>query len=432
MSGVSSLCFCVCLGVLASAFLRGADLLSPGRLFGFLWFLAIGLANLKLSAFQYEWSIQDWLLLSIGVGSFILGTYMVSVVWMGEPILSAADMRRRIASVTIDERVLFRLTMVVFLCYVVSYLASYLIKGFIPLLTPRPSEMRTKFTVFAFGLIVHAAPAIMFFVLQYFVLVKGRRMKKGILGMVFLITAGTYFFLLQRFDYAIWAVISFVFLYYGSGYLRLRTLLIPVLAFAGLFYWIQSLRLIGHIEHYIYYASRMKIDIGFAVITEPYMYVVMNLENFVHGSKLLDQFGFGYYTFNFLMSLTGLKHWLAEYFSMPENPYMTGGYNTYSFLWAYYRDFGVLGIGLLPLVLGAAISTVYHSMRTRPTILNISLYGLAVFVILISFFHNALAMLQFVFIVILIYLVNASVLRHSAMVNERTSEGGREGMLESR
>jgi hypothetical protein len=154
--------------------------------------------------------------------------------------------------------------------------------------------MRTQFSVFGFGLLVHAAPAVMLFVVQYLVLVRGKTLRKMVLTSVLLITGGSYFYLLQRFDYAIWAVTTAVFLYYASPYVNWKTILIPVVAFIALFYAVQSVRLVGHIENYIYYQARMRFGIQYAVLTEPYMYMVMNLENFVRSTQLLEQHTFGF------------------------------------------------------------------------------------------------------------------------------------------
>lgn len=409
MSILSILCFALCLLILATLLRKGSDVVSPARLFAILWILAIGLADLKLSAMQYRWTTEEWLRLAIAVGSFLAGCYIVFVANAHRRLLTVSEIRAVLSRAPLNERRFFAAIIIVFAAYAVSFAASYAIKGFVPLLTTQPSVMRTRFTVFGFGLVVHAAPAIMFFVTQYVVLVKGRGGRKLILTAVFLVTALSYFLLLQRFDYAIWAVASFVFLYYASRYVRLRTLSIPVAAFVALFLWIQSLRLVGHIENYIYYASRMRFDIAYAALTEPYMYVVANLENFARASTLLDRHTWGMSSFDFLFALSGLKHWAREYFAVADTPNIMGGYNTYSFFWTFFRDFGYPGIFLFPLALGAGLSALHVSLRTAPDLLRASMYALAVFVILISFFHNALAMLQFVFIALVVYAVHRKI-----------------------
>lgn len=424
MSVISIVCFLICFGVVITCFSKRADILSPSRIFVFLWSFAIGITDLKLSALQFEWNNTGWMLLLIGVAAFLVGTFVVFVLNFTVQLTPMREVRLRLSRRQFDESVFFKIILVVFAAYVVSYLASYLIKGFIPLLSKRPGQMRTQFGVFGFGLIVHAAPAVMFFVVQYFVSINKRGFHKFVLALVFLFTAGSYFLLLQRFDFAIWAIVSFVFFYYATRYVSLKTVLITILPFVGIFYWVSSLRLIGAIKYYMFLMSKMKISTDYAFVTEPYMYVATNLENFVRSSQKLDQFTFGYYSLNFISSLTGLRHWMGEYFNLDDTPYLTSGYNTYSFLWTYYRDFGVVGLALFPFLEGMIIAHLYYAMRKQPSILNVSLYALAVFVMLISFFHNAPSMLQFVFVAIMIYIVNRMVLQRQLRPNQFVASRG--------
>jgi oligosaccharide repeat unit polymerase len=392
---------------------RGADILSPARVFGFVWSVAIGLADLKLSRLQHEWSLEEWLLLFIGVVSFLLGISYASILSERERPLSMKERRVVLRAQPIGDRTLFRLILITFLLYAVAYSASVWITGFIPLFSRNPTIMRTKFTVFGIGLLNHAAPSILFFIVEYILLVKNRLPQKIALGIVFLTTMTSYFLLLQRFDFAIAAVLIFVFMYYSSEFLRLRNVILVGLGFVAVFYGISSIRLVGHIANYGYLVSRMRFPIQYAFVTEPYMYLVTNLENFVHAASRINQFTFGYYTFDFVTALTGLKHWIADYAQLAESPYMIAGYNTYTFLWPFYRDFGIPGLVVFPLAEGFIISWVYCAMKRDPSILRIAMYATAVFVMLISFFNHAPSLLHFVFNMTLIYVVNRSVIRHS-------------------
>jgi oligosaccharide repeat unit polymerase len=405
MSLVSIIAFLLVFGLGLTMLKHGADVFAPGRLFLIMWCAAIGLADLKLSAYQNEWSPQAWILLLLGLSSFVAGVFVVHVLQVHAPVCTIEEMRQLSSKTFPHERVLFRATLLVFVLYAVSYLGSYLVKGFVPIFTAEPSRMRTQFSVFGLGLLVHAAPAVMLLVVQYLALVRGKTLRKMLLTLVLLITGGSYFLLLQRFDYAIWAVTTAVFVYYSSPYLNWKTVLTPVVAFIGLFYAVQSVRLVGHIENYIYIQARMRFGVQYAILTEPYMYIVMNLENFVRSTQLLEQHTYGFYSLNFAVALSGLKHWIESYWNLNEAPYMIGGYNTYSFLWTYFRDFGVVGIAILPFVEGAVISYLYGAMRRQPSVCNISLYGFAVLAILLSFFFNVFAMLQFVVIVVIVYIV---------------------------
>ncbi len=154
---------------------------------------------------------------------------------------------------------------------------------------------------------------------------------------------------------------------------------------------------------YIYVFSEMKFSPKYAIYTEPYMYVVMNLENFTRAVSKVVHHTYGYYTFNFVMSLTGLKHWIEKYSNLNNTPFLNSGYNTYTMFWDFYRDFGLLGLSIISFGLGFLISTLYYNFRSKPNINTLSLYSISVFIILFSFFINPIGQLHFFFNTLLIF-----------------------------
>ena len=209
---------------------------------------------------------------------------------------------------------------------------------------------------------------------------------------------------MQRFDLIIFIVLSAIFLYYGTRKFKLKYVLVIVLVFLLILYGISTLRASNLFLAYIYVTGKMKISKSLAFLTEPYMYVVMNIENFVHAVRNLSNFSYGYYTFDFILALTGLKHWLADYTNFKNFPFLiSSDYNTYTMFFVYYRDFGLLGLFILPAIIGGMISSLYYNMRRKPNLNTISLYAIFVFVILFSFFNPMLTWLHFVFNIAAIY-----------------------------
>ena len=214
------------------------------------------------------------------------------------------------------------------------------------------------------------------------------------------------FFLLQRFQLVLTVVVCVVLAYYATRHFRPATLVPYTGVAVGLFYLVSSLR--SGIELYfiyLYKLSQMRFPRAYAVFTEPYMYFVMNVENLARAIARHEQFTMGYYTFDFMLALTGLKHWIASYFGLTEMPYLISDYNTYTGYWVYYRDFGPLGLVVFPLALGIAIGLIYYSLRTRPGLSILTVYGGCVFLILFSFFNNPLTFLWFVYNIIVAALV---------------------------
>ena len=102
--------------------------------------------------------------------------------------------------------------------------------------------------------------------------------------------------------------------------------------------------------------------------------------------------------------------WLAEYFAIERLPYLISGYNTFTFHWWYYYDFGVIGVALLPFLTGMVTAHVYARLRTRPTPLDMMMYAGCVLLMVISYFMNPLNRLDFVSNIVLIWFVHRFVI----------------------
>ncbi len=412
MSAISIACFLCAAGIVVSALPRSADPFSPGRVFALIWFTAIGLADLKLSFIQHTWSLYSWLVLIIGVSSLLLGIFASTALTAGSPRLSIAEVRARFRTLPLNEPLLFRIILALFAVYLFGYVAEVLLVGYIPIFSARPDRARVDFGIFGLHLLVTTLPAICFLVLQYVLLVKGKRPRKLILGLVFAVTFFTFFLLLQRFLYMTWALMAFVLVYYTGHRIKFRHVLLVGAVFIGFLFYIQSIRVAVYVEHYTYVVSRMKFPVAFAAFTEPYMYIVMNLENYTHAVDLLNTFTLGYFTADTFVALSGLKHALADYFGIIERPFVHG-YNTFPMFFTYYYDFGVLGVAVFPLILGFVFGRVYHALRSRPGFVSLAGYAVAFYTLMISFFTNPFSMLTTVSNVVLLLLVEAYLARAS-------------------
>ena len=280
-----------------------------------------------------------------------------------------------------------------------------MVKRFLPIFVVGTSISRVDFYIFGFGVLINSTTFIIFFTVLYYLMVQGKKGKKIFLTIMSLVALGSYFLLLQRFQIVMAALICFTLLYYATRHIRLRTILIISLCVVAVFFWISSLRWRHLLGMYIYSTAKMNVSIDYALLAEPYMYVVMNLENFARSVNRLDHFTYGYFTFDFITAITGLKYWINEYFSLDRTPFLNSGYNTYTAFWSFYRDFGVLGLALIPSILGFGSGTLYYQMRSKPTIKSVTAYGVMLFVIVISFFAFPIAFLWFEYNMLALYLI---------------------------
>jgi oligosaccharide repeat unit polymerase len=160
----------------------------------------------------------------------------------------------------------------------------------------------------------------------------------------------------------------------------------------------------------------MKFGVKYAFLTEPYMYIVMNLENFSNAVARTSNYSYGYFSFNFVLSLTGLKHISKEYFQLVDFPFLNSSYNTYTQFFDFYRDFGIVGLSILSFTLAFISSNLYYRMLKRPNFNSIAIYAIFVFVMMFSFFLNSLGLLHFVFNIVIIYLVTSQIDRNTLSI----------------
>lgn len=405
MSWVSVICFGICLGIILSMFRRGADPFSPARVFGFVWSLSIALADLKLSALQHIWNLDSWVLLLTGISAFLVGTFIAYVLYLRRELVPIPAMRELLKQEQMHETRLFWLVCLSIVVYSGSYLANFLAKGWLPIEAAEKHISRVDFNITGLSFLIYIVPSILFFIVLYFLKFPGKKSRKIFLTVMFLIVLGSFLLFVSRFQIIIVFVICVTFFYYATPYIRPRTGAILFLIATAFFYWISSLRSSHVVATLLYSMSKMRFSKDYAFITEPYMYFVMNLENFARAVNRLDHHTYGYYTFDFVTAIAGLKYWVYEYFSMDRLPYLVSGYNTYSAFWSFFYDFGVVGLGVIPWVLGFGTGLLYYRMRSRPSIKNVTAYGIMVFVVFFSFFVFPLSFVWFEFNLLVIYLV---------------------------
>src|ERR1041385_1468111 len=236
----------IVLSILLSCFRKGADPFSPARVYGFIWFFAIGLTDLKFSLFQHQWSLYAWTALLCGVVSFLLGTFINYLFNINKALLSIQEIRCRIqteANIAIDSKRFFRIFIILFIAYMLAYLAEVIIEGGVPIFSLRPDVARIRFGVFGIHLIVNTMPILLFLILEYFILIKKHLFQKMIVVILFSVVVVSFFFLLQRFNFVVNALISLAFLHYSSRYLRPKNIWIFSILFLAMLIGIQSIRL---------------------------------------------------------------------------------------------------------------------------------------------------------------------------------------------
>ncbi len=394
---ITFICLLIFLILLISGLRKNADFLSPGRVFGMLWAFVIGLVEFKFSRLQVQWSSLDWFIVLLGLLTFLIGVFISYIINLGQPFLPASEIRTRIREKGINEKFLYRFIIFYFFLYLICYIAEWQIEGFIPLFTSHPDKARKLFGVFGVHLIVVGVNIVLFLIIQYFIFIKTNIKKKVLLSLIFLISSGSFFLLMQRYNFMILILMAFCLFYYSGRKVKLRTLIIFGSIIFGIIMSVQTLRSTELITAYIILDSKIKLPQQYAGLAIPYMYVVMNLENFVKYFPQIDNHTFGFFTFDFLTAITGIKHWIAEVYNLDKFKDYIGGYNTYPFYWPYYYDFGITGLAIIPFSIGFFISEIYYFLHRNPNLVSLTLYTVAFAVIAISYVSDPLTRLDMMF-----------------------------------
>ncbi len=386
-------------------FVKNSDLFSPSKVFILLWSLILFLSQLKLSYYQFEWNSYSWFVIILSLISFLLGCFVVYTLnFLKKTYTINSGRIIQIENEVLRERRLRTSIVILFLAYIISYLVIWSIVGYIPAFTARPNITRVGWGMFGFGLFIHLTPLIIYLIVVYWLRFKNMMVKLRFL-LIALITFFSFFLLYQRFSLVIAIILSIVYIYYATTKFSFKNFLIFFIPLVLIIFGLSTIRESELFIYYLYYLSNMKISMKYAAITEPYMYLVMSVENFAYAVERLQYHTYGLYTFDFITALSGLKHTLKEYLFISDFPHLLSPfYNTYTTFFVFYRDFGLIGSFLFPFLIGFVTSILYYRMRFNPNLHTISTYGMLLIIIIFSFFIPLITWLYYIFDFSVIYI----------------------------
>ncbi len=349
----------------------------------------------------------------------LLGIYISFIINLDKPFLHVTKIRASIRNAGINEKNLFRFIIIYTFIYIICFIAEWQIEGYLPIFTTDPDRARILFGIFGLHLIVSSANVLLFLVIQYFIFVKAEYQKKSLLIIVFILALANYVLIVQRYGFFILLMMAFCLFYYSGKRVKPRTIIIFSATVIVMILGIQSIRTTELFTTYVFVNSEMKFSSRYAEFTIPYMYISMNIENFVKYYSHIENHSFGFFTFDFLTAMTGIKHWVAEYYNFEKYKMYIGGYNTYPFYWPYYLDFGITGLAIIPFIIGFMISEIYYYLHRKPSLVVLALTTVGFAVIMISFNSDPLTRLDMMFNFIVIVLAQFLFLNKSR--NERHS-----------
>lgn len=376
---------------------REEDIFSPVKVFSAIWFFALGVSNLRISIYESPWSPYMWFNILMSITAFYCGSFIVR--WMdGRRFIPLDEIKERIKYAWSDPRSKILLSIVfVISASAIGYEFSY--AGAIPLFAGTfglyVDSVRAAMAV---NSVVHriALSLVNVFILACFYIMLNR--KQRIIGGIFpfiLALASLCLIVLTASRLFLAEMIVPVMIGYNYLVRRISKRAFLMLAVAVFLLLVVSVTIIRNILPFDY-LQEIGFSPNYAWLAPGYLGISMNFwvfDKVIQGMGGSYPFGFGWYSLYPLRVLFGFKERGIEGLTagfVHGAEWVTGTY-----LNEFYMDFGLIGVFVLPFVIGLVASLIYQRLRTKPSIFNIFLYSYFAWNIIFSIYANGFILFDF-------------------------------------
>jgi len=446
-----------CAGFLFTGARDGADMLHPIRVFASLWCFCLALASMRLLSFISRWDLWMWATVLTGLFSFVGGFVLAGMTRRGEGALPSVGRRLPLKRTHLPTKRALGTAIVCILVGTSVLAYEDVLIGSVPIFASNPDAARMKLfpvvgqsslDTFSVKLIHPFVEFVKYgvFLAAIVLFQASRRSKKLIFACTAMILGGTLIYTSQgarTFAVQI-AVVLFVLFHYLCRRIRLRSVLVSVLAvflFAGFFgsYRIRKSHTAPlferalQVSHFPEGEFWEAVAFGYSTATISFQVFYELGQDFHLYQK--PPHGFLLYAFHQLVPRTNIQQYAAGFF--------TGQAITPTFLGEFYGDFGYLGVLFGPLIMGFGYGWAYFRMwRTRgiyPVYVLALLMEMLIYFPYVNLFSQYLTWIfDLVFMYFLIRwlekpVTNASEARwRSAGISESQRSSGKTGFTPSR
>jgi oligosaccharide repeat unit polymerase len=406
---------------LVSAFRPGHDLLSPSRIYICVYSLLLAIYHLNLSRLQSPWSASSNLLFYGASGLFLISGLWVWIFGKSSNPSWSLDFSRVRAELkadaeTMDWRWFRRVYAVSVLIYVISFIVSAVVVRGIPAFMKEPDEARIKFFMASlptnYGIFMGPISLMLGVILLAFSnpAKREKRLVLASLAMVLLM----YLAIVTRYDLFRFIIFSVIVYHYGIRKMR------PIHILSG-FGLALSLFLIGFLirvntDSISAFNEMIKIKMPrhlewasniYAYLANDFWNFDFAIKRFVDGDREYPtQYGLG--LFRALLANLRLDSPLIEAYHFDtlynESATKVKGLNTVIYVWHLYKDFGPVGVLLLPMIAGLFVWKFYLSTLWKPTVFRIGIWGVLSGAIALSY-HTPMWELWFLYLNILVFAI---------------------------
>ncbi|MFQ9510732.1 MAG: O-antigen polymerase [Lachnospiraceae bacterium] len=376
------------IGMYIHYYLKSKCIVDFRALLSLFWIGGEGVAAFSLSKLQTEWSLITWFAFALFYFSFLLGYELLLKKWEIQKI----DLKAEEVNDRCDPGTLRRLYYTIWTVVIVStfcFLLEALILGYIPLFAKEPHAYN-NFHISGVHYFTFSCMLTHPLTLIYVMLSKNVSKKNAITLVILNIVA---------ISIAIMCISKFQFV---------LTLLLPATVYALMIkeiHWkrfiIGSLAIIvtatiiitcmvlsrNYMPGYLNDIFEMKNSNIPMFIQYPYMYIANNYANFNCLVTQMQSYTWGLRSLFPIFALTGLKFIFPQLISFPI--YLTKPeLNTLTILYDAYYDFGLFGVVLFGLILGAVCCKLTRFVRGQKNPIKYLFYGQIAMYIILSFFST--------------------------------------------
>jgi oligosaccharide repeat unit polymerase len=410
-----------------SAFRQGNDLLSPSRLYICVYSVLLAVYHLNLSKLQTPWSLTAILLFYGASVMFLFGglwIWLLGKIQRPSWSLDFDEVRKSLSrdADKVDWTWFKRVYAVSIFIYTVSFLVSMAVIGGIPIFMKNTDDARIKFFGATlpsnYGIFMGPTALMLGMVLLLFSKPDRQQRRKILLSMGFVLAL--YMAIVTRYDLFRFLIFTVVLYHYGVRKLK------PVHMLTGLGIGL-SVFLMGFLVRVktdsisaFNEIIKVKMPHHLAWASNIYAYLANDFWNFDFAvKKYIDgdyqyptQYGLSLFR-ALLMNLRLDTPLIQSYrFDTMYNESVTkvSGLNTVIYVWHFYKDFGMIGTFLLPLLAGLFAWKFYLNTLMSPSVFRISIWAVFAGAIALSY-HNPMWELWFVYLNLLTICVATRKLR---------------------
>jgi oligosaccharide repeat unit polymerase len=355
------------------------DVFNPVGIFSLIWIFTIGLSNFKLSAWQTNWSTKMWVVVSLVYLSFLLGYFLVRRMKIGKEtsFLSGEP----------SEEKFKKFIYILFIVCFIAYIADVAKSGFLPIFAQEMGAYKAFGIRFVHYFTVSLVLVNLLITLYYF---KYKKISKMFI-LIYIISFLCTFTLLSRQLLILLVVTTVITVHYLFKKIKITHLgLIMLVGFIG-FAILGNLR--SNSANYIIEVGRMTGGVDSPIFTWLYLYLGYSYENLNYYINNFNDLFWGSISFFPVFAFTLTKGFIqTDLIKFLPYSDLTTGTMAYDF----YLDFGIIGVIVLPLLIGGLSSFMYSKLKQN-SFFSVIFYAMIAHNLLFAFFINFFANTSWVF-----------------------------------